>query len=202
MALAADSPMHRLQYAKAVRPHLKEYVSGDAAVIRERDHIVLAAIADVLGHGPEAYEVAVEVEKFLMAHWNESTVALMDQLHGHLQGSRGAAAGICLVDRQSGLLRYTGIGNTAIRRFGSSEARLLSRPGIVGGNRRTPSEEQMTLSPGDVIVLYTDGVKDRFELQDYPQILHHPAESIARTIIQRFGKQYDDASCIALKYEQ
>lgn len=194
--------MHRLEYAKAVRPHLYEYVSGDTAVVRERDHIVLAAIADALGHGPEAHEVAVEIERFVTTHWNDSVVGLMDQLHNHLRGSRGAAAGLCLVDRRSGLLRYTGIGNTVIRRFGSSEARLLSRPGIVGGNRRTPSEEQMTLSPGDVVLLYTDGVKDRFGLHHYPQLLHHSAEFIAKTVIQRFGKDYDDAGCIAFKYGQ
>jgi serine phosphatase RsbU (regulator of sigma subunit) len=194
--------VHRLEYANVIRPHLYEYVSGDAAVVRERDHLLLAAIADVLGHGPEAHEVAVEIETFLTENWNESVVGLMDQLHQHLKGSRGAGAGICLVDRRSGLLRYTGIGNTVIRRFGSSEVRLLSRPGILGANRRTPTEEQLTMLPGDVVLLYTDGVRDRFELQDYPQLLHHSAESIARTVIERFGKDHDDAGCIALRCER
>ena len=60
----------------------------------------------------------------------------------------------------------------------------------------------MTLTPGDIVLLYTDGVKDRFQLQDYPQLLHHTAELIARTVIQRFGKDHDDASCIALRYER
>ena len=194
--------MHRLEYAQVNRPHYYEHVSGDAAVVREKDHLLLAAIVDVLGHGPEAHEVAADTEKFLIAHWNDSVVDLMDQLHRHLAGSRGAGAGLCLVDRRSGLLRYTGIGNTVIRRFGSREVRLLSRSGIVGGSRRSPKEEQMILTPGDVVLLYTDGVKDRFELQDYPQLLHHTAESIARTVIQRFGKDHDDATCIALRFEK
>ncbi len=193
---------HRLEYAQVNRPHYYEHVSGDAAVVREQNHLLFAAIVDVLGHGPEAHEVAVESEKFLAAHWNDSLIELMDRLHEHLAGSRGAGAGLCLVDRRSGLLRYTGIGNTVIRRFGCSELRLLSRAGIIGGSRRTPREEQMTLTPGDVVLLYTDGVKDRFELQDYPQLLHHTAESIARTVIQRFGKNHDDATCIALRYER
>ena len=60
----------------------------------------------------------------------------------------------------------------------------------------------MTLSYGDVVLLYTDGVKDRFELGEYPQLLQHGAEAIAKTIVQRFGKDYDDASCIALRYEK
>ncbi len=194
--------MHRVEYAKVNRPHYYEHVSGDAAVIRQKDHLLLAAIVDVLGHGPEAHDVAAEAEKFLMAHWSDSVVGLMNQLHQHLAGSRGAGAGLCLVNRRSGLLRYTGIGNTVIRRFGSSELRLPSRAGIIGNGRRSPKEEQMTLTPGDVVLLYTDGVKDRFQLNDYPQLLHHTAESIARTVIQRFGKDHDDATCIALRYEK
>ena len=194
--------IHRLEHAQVNRPHYREHVSGDAAVIQEKDHLLFAAIVDVLGHGPEAHEVAADSEKFLLAHWHESVTDCMERLHQHLAGSRGAGAGLCLVDRRSGLLRYSGIGNTVIRRFGSNEVRLLSRAGILGGSRRTPKEEQVTLVPGDVVLLYTDGVKDRFDLRDYPQLLHHTAESIARTVIQRFGKDHDDATCIALRYEK
>lgn len=194
--------MHRIDYAKVNRPHYYEYVSGDATVVGEKEHFLFAAIVDVLGHGREAHELAVEIEKFLVAYWDGSVVELMDRLQNHLAGTRGAGAGLCLVDRYSGVLRYAGIGNTVIRRFGSSEARLLSRAGIIGGSRRTPREEKMTLTPGDIVLLYTDGVKDRFQLQDYPQLLHHTAELIARTVIQRFGKDHDDASCIALRYER
>lgn len=194
--------MHRLEHAKAERPHYYEYVSGDTAVIREQQDLVLAAIVDVLGHGREAHELAVVIEAFLKGHWNDSVVELMDDLHDHIAGSRGAGAGLCLVDLRSGLLRYAGIGNTVIRKFGSQELRLPSRSGIIGVNRRTPKEERMTMVPGDVVLLYTDGVKDRFELRDYPQLLHHSAETIARTVIQRFGKDHDDATCIALRYEK
>ena len=194
--------MQRVEHAQVNRPHCYEHVSGDAAIVRERDHLLFAAIVDVLGHGAEAHDVAVSAQQFLAQHWCDSMVDLMAGFHDHLAGSRGAGAGLCLLDRYTGLIRYTGIGNTVIRRFGSNELRLLSRSGIIGGSRRTPKEEQMTLAPGDVVLLYTDGVKDRFELQDYPQLLHHGAESIAKTVIERFGKEHDDATCIALRYEK
>ena len=192
--------MHLLEHAKVNRPHYYEHVSGDAAIVVEKDHLLFAAIVDVLGHGREAHELAVSIEKFLIVHCSGSVVHVMDRLHKHLIGSRGAGAGLCFVDRRTGLLRFIGTGNTVIRRFGSGEVRLLSRPGIIGGNRRTPKEERMTLIPGDVVLLYTDGVKDRFQLSEYPQLLHHSAESIARNVVQRFGKDHDDATCIALRY--
>ncbi len=194
--------MRRVEYAKVTRPHYREHVSGDAAVVGEKGHLLFAAIVDVLGHGREAHELAVDIEKFLVAQRIGPVVALMDRLHEYLTGTRGAVAGLCLLDPDSGLLRYTGTGNIVIRRFGSAEVRLLSRPGIVGGSRRTPREEQMRLTPGDVVLLYTDGIKDRFELSAYPQLLHHSAEAVAKTIVGRFGKDYDDASCIALRYQK
>ena len=194
--------MHRVEHGEVNRPHYYEHVSGDATVVREKEHLLFAAIVDVLGHGPEAHELAVVIRRFLHEHWSDSPVDLMAQLHEHILGSRGAGAGLCVLDRRTGLLRYTAIGNTVLRRFGSGELRLLSRAGIIGGSRRSSTEEQMSVSPGDVILLYTDGVKDRFELQDYPQLLHHDADGIARTIVERFGKEHDDAACIALRYEK
>ena len=53
---------------------------------------------------------------------------------------------------------------------------------------------------GDTFVLYTDGVSDRFTSQDYPGVLHHAPETVARNIVQRFGKDHDDAACIAVRY--
>jgi serine phosphatase RsbU (regulator of sigma subunit) len=57
----------------------------------------------------------------------------------------------------------------------------------------------MTLSPGDVLVFYTDGVKDRFELSDYRHAISDTPRFIARNVVEMFGKEHDDAACIAVK---
>jgi phosphoserine phosphatase RsbX len=77
----------------------------------------------------------------------------------------------------------------------------VSVDGIVGGTMRTAREQQMRLSPRDIVVMYSDGVRDHFELSDYPQLLLGNAETIARTVIRRFAKEHDDAACIALRYD-
>lgn len=194
--------MHRVDYFKCDRPHYRERVSGDTALLIQHDHLLFASIVDVLGHGQEAHELALVIEDFLGNHWDNALVDLMNGLHERIKGSRGAAAGLSLLDRRSDILRYVGIGNTVIRKFGSSEARLVSRAGIIGGNTRTPREESISLAPGDVVLLYTDGIQDRFRLHDYPQLLHHDAETISRTILRCFGKEHDDATCIAIRYEK
>ena len=61
-------------------------------------------------------------------------------------------------------------------------------------------EQTLKLFAGDVLVMYSDGIKEHFELSEYPGILTGNAKSIAVGLLNQFGKQNDDVSCIALKY--
>jgi serine phosphatase RsbU (regulator of sigma subunit) len=108
--------------------------------------------------------------------------------------------GICAIDAASGRLDYAGIGNTTMRRFGKAETRLVSQDGVLGQNMRTPLHQTLQLEPGDLVVLYTDGVSDRFTADDYPGVLRHAPKEVASNIVQRFGKDHDDAACIAVRY--
>lgn len=188
-----------LEHACRVRPYPGQVVSGDTVVARPLPDGLLVAIVDVLGHGPEAHELTGFISDFLERAPVGDVGRLMEGLHGHLRGTRGAAAGLCVIDAAAGHADYAGIGNTAIRRFGAAETRLVSQEGVLGQRMRTPKVQRMALSPGDVLVLYTDGVSDRFTHEDYPAILQHAPEEVARNIVQRFGKGHDDAACVAVR---
>ena len=197
-----NSTCHRVDYYGLVRPHIGYRHAGDAVVVIEREGKLLAAIVDVLGHGPEAHDDAMKATRFLENGWrSDDPLELFKGLHETLKGTRGAAAALGVLDLTTGLMRYLGVGNTAIRRFGAGTERLVATDGIVGGNMRTPREQRMTLSPRDTVILYTDGVHDRFELRDRPQLLLQDAEKIARTVVKLFSKEYDDAACIVVRYD-
>jgi negative regulator of sigma-B (phosphoserine phosphatase) len=189
-----------LQHSNMIRPCRGEYQSGDAVVIQTLEHGLFLAIIDVLGHGPEAHQLTHVIEVYLSRYSATDVVGVMVRLHQHLKGTRGAAVGLCSIDAATGRLDYAGIGNTAIRRFGTTETRLVSRDGVLGQNMRTPMLQTLQLEPGELIVLYTDGVSDRFTSNDYPGVLRHTPEEVARNIVQRFGKDHDDAACIAVRY--
>ena len=191
----------RVDYYGIVRPKVGYRHSGDATIIVANDGKLLAGIVDVLGHGPEAHEVAVQAKHFLdNSLVLADPVELLKGLHNTLRGTRGAAAGLAVLDAAKGLVRFAGVGNTAIRRFGSAADRLVSVDGIVGGTLRTLREQRMSLRPGDVLVMYSDGVRDHFEWRDHPQLLLGDAEKIARAVMRLFGKDHDDAACIAVRY--
>jgi serine phosphatase RsbU (regulator of sigma subunit) len=185
-----------------VRPKYGHRVGGDAAVVVPAGSGVFAAVVDVLGHGKEAHELAVRMHDDLVAQPSDDVVGRLVRLHEAYRGSRGAAVGLCFVDPAAGRLRFAGIGNTVIRRFGESESRLVSHDGVVGGTMRTPVEEALALSAGDVIVMYTDGVRSHFNPSDYPRLRTDAPHAVAANIIHRFGKTHDDASCVVLRYER
>ena len=188
-----------LDAAMYSRPCQGERVNGDTAMIERRDHLQMIAVIDGLGHGPEAHRVSSAARDFLKQRWSLDVVDTMHKLHGELRGSLGAVAGIAVIDSRSGQVHFSGIGNISYRVFGQRNLRLMSMAGNLGHQIRSPRQEQHTLSDDEVILVYSDGISDRFELQDYPQILYQSADTIARTVVERFGKHHDDATCIALR---
>ena len=179
-----------------------ERVSGDLVLVERRDHLTLLALVDALEHGPEAHNVAERASRVLQGKWSADAGACIRTLHEGLRGSLGAVAGIAIVDHATKSLRYVGVGNTALRIFGSSDSRLPSTAGTLGGQIRSPSEHRRVIAAGDGVVMYTDGIKDRFELADYPQMRYQSATTVARAIVDRFGKNHDDAGCIVLRSPQ
>jgi len=189
-----------LEHSSQVRPRRGEQLSGDSVVIRPLERGLFVAIVDVLGHGPEANELTHVIDAYLARYGSSDVSGVMTRLHQHLKGTRGAAAGLCAIDVVTGSIEYAGIGNTTMRRFGKAESRLVSQDGVLGQNMRTPRPQTLQLESGDLIILYTDGVSDRFTLADYPAALSHTPKEVASNIVHRFGKDHDDATCVAVRY--
>ena len=81
-----------------VRPQEGETLSGDVVLTQHEDAGVLAAVIDVLGHGPEAHEVGVRLRRKL-SHWVHATACpepegAIKVLHESAQGTRGAVAAV------------------------------------------------------------------------------------------------------------
>ncbi len=191
-----------LEAAVFSRPCHGERLNGDAAMIERRGHLMMIAVIDGLGHGPEAHRVSSAACDYLKHRWSQDVVATTRALHDEMRGSLGAVAGIAVVDTRSGQVNFSGIGNINYRVFGQRNLRLLSMAGNLGHQIRSPRQEQHTLANDDVVLMYSDGITDRFDLQDYPQILYQGADTVARTVVDRFGKNHDDATCVALRMRQ
>ncbi|MEA2005980.1 MAG: SpoIIE family protein phosphatase [Acidobacteriota bacterium] len=192
-----------MDYYLEIRPLLDFISCGDIGIVKEFDNKVFVALVDVLGHGKKAYEVALSSKEFFEENYREEDlIKIIKSFHQQIKGSRGAVVGIFIIDLKTGYLKCSGIGNISLKIFGANPVNVLFRPGIVGYSMSEPKLFSVSLNDGDVIVMHSDGVKEHFNLKEYPDILKDDAKTIVKNIMQRFGKNHDDASCIALRYKK
>ena len=188
----------RVDCAYFTRPCLGERVNGDGILLKRLGDHVLVALIDGLGHGRTAHEVAAAAVRHLSGNWPATAAEAMRNLNEQLSGSIGAAAGIAIVDVESRRMTFVGVGNTVARPM-SGGTRLYSVEGNLGTTLRTLREQRIRLNSGDLVLFYTDGVRDRFEVDEYPQMRYEPAKRVAQTVVERFGRSHDDATCVALR---
>ncbi|QDU78231.1 Stage II sporulation protein E (SpoIIE) [Bremerella volcania] len=191
----------KLDTGSFVRTATGHFVGGDLAIVRSHDDYLFLALVDVLGHGPQAYSTALELEEVILG-WKDKfdILALMKALHNHQKQGRGAVISLCTIESDSGDVRYVGIGNATCRMMGEHPHHMLTREGVVGHTLRTPTLERMTLDQHDILLLYSDGVSSHFELAEPCQLFFEPLNSVARRVVEQFGRDHDDASCIAVRY--
>lgn len=186
-----------------IRPCDGEYLCGDSAIVMPLERGLFLAVVDGLGHGPPARAVAAVAEEWLRSHACSDVAAVADGLSEKLRGTDGASIGVCHLDHAAGRATYAGIGNTVLRTFGSStEKRLISRDGVAGRTAVRAKAFAADLGPGDLLLLYSDGVRAHFPVEELVGIRAQEPAAIARTVVLRFGKIYDDAACIAARWQR
>lgn len=173
---------------------------GDIAIIKEYDNKCFIALIDVLGHGSEARKVAILAKSYLEHNYEYELTKLMDGLHEHLKGTRGAVAAICHLDILTGKFHYVGIGNITVRILGSDSRRFIPQDGVIGYIIASPREKSIKLHNNNILIMYSDGIKEHFDEFECDGLLKENAKRIADGILKKFGKENDDASCIVLKY--
>jgi negative regulator of sigma-B (phosphoserine phosphatase) len=188
----------KIDYAISERPF--DVLNGDAAFIDTTQNNIFIGIIDGAGHGPEAYSIAQLSQKFLKQNQNTKLPILMEKLHKELKGTRGGVAAIGILDLEKMQFNYVAVGNLHLRVFGNNQRQIVTQPGVLGYGIRRLLEKTLTFSPGDVFVLHTDGIKTRFSLKDYPELLAHSAKTISKTLINRFRVTNDDATCIVIRF--
>jgi hypothetical protein len=195
------SPAADLDASFTARPCLGERVSGDMHAISTEGERLFVAVIDAMGHGPEAHEEAVEMVQRIERAWDPDLVTALDKIHRASQGGRGAAVSLAWIDRPTGEVAVAGVGNVATRIIGPDiNARAVATDGVIGQRFRPPVQQRFSLGRDDVLLLHTDGVSSSFGLEEYPQLKYHSSTTICRKVVRTFGKDFDDAGCLAVRY--
>ena len=188
------------EWAVYGRPCLGERVSGDFALAVAVEKKLLVVLIDVLGHGAEANVLAMEMREYVLQHPIAEPLKMIRKLHERFKGLRGSAGGVAVLDTGTGDVAFAGVGNPSFRVLGPSRSVMLPvSAGVIGAQMRTPVVHHAQLNAGELLLGCSDGVAESFQLSDYPQMFSHGAWAVARSIVHRFGKDYDDATCIVAR---
>lgn len=190
-----------LHYSIASRPYQGNPYSGDMARVMAVDGGWLAIIIDASGHGRAASEVAQHALEVMGRNATSQVESIFLRVHDALKGSGGAAVGVMFLDDSSSMLRYAGVGNTRAMKTGSAGEWVgISRDGVLGNRLPNLHIQETAMAPGDLIVLWTDGVSD-FEVRKLATKNAFKAEEeIAKMIVSQLAKPYDDACCLTLRW--
>jgi negative regulator of sigma-B (phosphoserine phosphatase) len=189
---ATASTQHLVEVGMASRPHPRELLSGDAALVVPTQHGVLLAVADGLGHGAAASVAAELALSTVRERAGDDLEKVLGACHAILRHSRGCVISLALVADCEMTLRWSGVGNVdgVVRHASGGSRRFVSSPGIVGAGRWRPNSQVATFGRGDLLVMATDGIRaDGLDLSD----ARGTPATLAASILAQHARENDDA---------
>lgn len=173
---------------------------GDIFVIEqvERQPVgaLLVTVVDGLGHGNEAGVAAQAAARTVLGHRELPLDEILRHCDQQLHPTRGAAMAVLRLEAD-GRGEFCGIGNVEVQCLAGQPPGLFCLPGIVGHSIRALRIMPFTMQSGDIYCLHTDGVTSRADLRG---CLPGAPQTVARRIVDAWGRQHDDATAVVLGY--
>jgi anti-sigma regulatory factor (Ser/Thr protein kinase) len=177
-----------------VRPLAGENVPGDECLVEPWSRGVLVLVADGLGHGPMAAGAARALADHVRSALELPLEHIFAGAHRALLKTRGAVATIARFDEGAGKVEIAGVGNVTARLVPEAAPALHVpvRSGVLGGVHRPARAQAFDFAVGDLLVMYTDGVRSHFDVAPLRSLA--PGE-LAKAVVAEHGKATDDAAC-------
>jgi hypothetical protein len=192
-----------LQVLHLERPHPRETMCGDMALVARHAGVVRLVVADGLGHGPAAREAAEVAIRWLKASQAESLEEAVLAAHEQAAATRGATLGMAELDLKTLTVSATTVGNVRVGIY-QTTGRLWAPCGtdaVLGHGRGSfhgkldVRVEKQQLTPGALLLLFSDGLASQLRLPfQRPQSL----EELATTLFSNFSVPSDDATLLML----
>ena len=181
-------------------PKSGENANGDAWVAQaSRDQATLA-VADGLGHGPVAATASSAAIRSVAERFEQPLEHILQDAHGALRPTRGAAVGVTRLYLSSGRADFIGVGNIAGTIVSDESTRkMVSLSGIVGHEMRKVQSFSYPWLASSVLILQSDGVSANWNAANYPGLMQHQPALIAAVLYRDFCRGTDDATVVVAK---
>ena len=201
----SGQPPHRSEWTVGAvcLPLPSEELCGDAWSCAGNDTQLLLMMADGLGHGPDAARASDAAVALVQPDSTFVPASMLQLAHGALHGTRGAAVAVACLDSAANELRFAGIGNISVSLHGGERARhLVSHNGIVGSNMRKVQEFAMPLTDDAMLIMHSDGIGTRWDLERYPGLSQRHPALIAAVLYRDHVRGRDDAGSVVAQRQR
>lgn len=189
-----------IEIAGVSEPIHGEEECGDGWGFRKFADALVLMVVDGLGHGTFAAEAAREAEQVLARAQLASPQDILQDIHGALKKTRGAAVAVVKIQPEKALLSFVGVGNISASIVSAGTSRsMASHNGTVGHQMARVQEFTYPWNPDSHLIMHSDGLGSRWDLERYPGIWSkHP--SLIATILHRdFSRGRDDVTVLVAK---
>ena len=184
-----------------VVPKPGETLSGDGACFVVQQGNLKILLGDGLGHGPDAHAAVQKAIELFKVNKEEMPAEILRHLHREVKKTRGLVGTAAIYNFKEKKWRICGIGNIATRMQNNvSFKNYMSYNGVVGMNiPNTLKEQEADNERGQVLIMCSDGIKTRWELQKHTSIFKYDLSILTAVIYKDFGRKTDDMSVVACR---
>lgn len=175
-----------------------EEVSGDSYCYELTNDQLTIFVGDGLGHGPDANFAVTQAIKAMLKESAKEPVEILRDLHTAVRKTRGLVGTVAVFHFKDKKWRICGIGNIATRmQNGLLVRNYMAYNGIVGMNIPNTMKDQLVDHvKGQLIIMCSDGIRTRWDIQKYTSILRYDLSILAAAIYKDYGRGTDDMSVI------
>ena len=179
---------------------LGEEVCGDGWEYEALADKSVCLVADGLGHGLHAATAARAAVAILKEHRTKAPAEIIERAHDALRSTRGAALAIAEIDHSLGVVRFCGVGNIAGTIVSNSSARhMVSLNGTAGQEVRKIVEFTYPWDEESTLIMHSDGLLSRWDLQGYPTLAQRHPSLIAAVLYRDYNRNRDDVTVLVAR---
>jgi len=178
-----------------------EQVCGDGYYVKETVHGKQIFVGDGLGHGAKANEAVQEAITAFKSCTENEPVEILRFMHQSVKKTRGLVATIACIDNRNKEWKICGIGNISTRLYSGMVCKnYTSYNGIVGHNiPRTLNSSVIPLEKHQTIIMHSDGIRTRWNINELPSLLKYDPYVIATAIYKDNARGNDDMTVLVGK---
>jgi anti-sigma regulatory factor (Ser/Thr protein kinase) len=188
-----------LEIGAATRPYHLLPENGDALVSKQWNGNALVGVIDGLGHGRFAQKASHAAREYVERHFDQPLENLFRGVSRACRATRGVVMTLGRFDLARQTVALASIGNVETRLIGVERPRVSIRRGVLGLNAPNPVVCENAWTPNSVLVIHSDGLRTRWQWNEFEEIAQEPPAVIARHLLNKLGKQDDDATVLVVK---